>query len=82
MSMYSQCLTSIACTNSCCHLTACCAQVSGDSQVYDAPFTDRRVVGVLWSTKVDSFTYFGDNLAFVHGIQVRMNSVHVDTVLL
>lgn len=45
-------------------------QVSGDSQVYDAPFTDRRVVGVLWSTKVDSFTYFGDNLAFVHGIQV------------
>ncbi|KAJ1994342.1 hypothetical protein H4R33_000303 [Dimargaris cristalligena] len=37
--------------------------------VYPVPFANNKVVGILWSTKVDHATWFGGNLEFIHGIQ-------------
>ena len=31
-------------------------QITSDTVVYDPPFADNKVVGILWSTKVHSFT--------------------------
>lgn len=45
-------------------------QVRADSAVYPAPFRDRGVVGVLWSTKVDYATFFGGNDEYILGIQM------------
>jgi len=43
---------------------------SSDSpQIYPAPFSNKKVVGILWSTKVDYATWFGGNPEFVHCIQ-------------
>jgi endo-1,3(4)-beta-glucanase len=44
-------------------------QVFGGSDIYEPPYDARRVVGVLWSLKVDHATFFGANLEFIHGIQ-------------
>lgn len=38
--------------------------------IYSPPFTDNKVVGILWSTKVDYTTWFGSNIEFIHCIQM------------
>jgi len=45
-------------------------QISSDSDIYDKPFSDNKVVGVLWSSKVDYATFFGSNIEFIHCIQM------------
>lgn len=37
--------------------------------IYAEEFKVNKVVGVLWSTKVDYATFFGANVEFIHGIQ-------------
>ena len=41
-----------------------------DETIYPKPFSDNRVVGIVWSTKVDYSTWFGKNVEFIHGIQM------------
>lgn len=38
--------------------------------MYPPPFSNNKVVGVLWSTKVDYATWFGSNVEFIHCIQM------------
>jgi endo-1,3(4)-beta-glucanase len=45
-------------------------QITEASQIYPAPFKDGKIVGVLWSTKVDYATFFGGNAEFIHCIQM------------
>lgn len=45
-------------------------QIDSSDGIYPEPFASRKVVGVLWSTKVDHATFFGGNLEFIHGIQM------------
>jgi hypothetical protein len=45
-------------------------QIDSNDGIYPEPFASRKVVGVLWSTKVDHATFFGGNLEFIHGIQM------------
>jgi len=45
-------------------------QIKTGNQVYEAPFAARKVVGIVWGTKVDHATFFGANLEFIHGIQL------------
>ncbi|XXX74861.1 glycosyl hydrolase [Sorangium sp. So ce134] len=45
-------------------------QITSDSTVYDVPFKDNGAVGVLWSTKADFSTWFGENPEYVYGIQL------------
>lgn len=45
-------------------------QIPANSTVYDVPFKDNRAVGVLWSTKADFATWFGQNPEYVYGIQI------------
>lgn len=33
--------------------------ITSDSEIYEAPFANNKIVGVLWSTKVDYATFFG-----------------------
>ena len=42
-----------------------------DPQIYPPAFAPNKVVGVLWSSKVDYTTFFGANVEFIHCIQVR-----------
>lgn len=45
-------------------------QITEASQIYPAPFKNNKVVGVLWSTKVDYATFFGANEEYIHCIQM------------
>jgi endo-1,3(4)-beta-glucanase len=45
-------------------------QITEASQIYPAPFKNNKVVGVLWSTKVDYATFFGGNPEYIHCIQM------------
>ncbi|AUX46944.1 hypothetical protein SOCE26_084540 [Sorangium cellulosum] len=45
-------------------------QVTAQSTVYGEPFRESRGVGVLWSTKADFTTRFGDDPAAVYGTQI------------
>ena len=45
-------------------------QITSDAAIYPEPFASNKVVGVLWSNKVDHATWFGGNLEFIHGIQM------------
>jgi endo-1,3(4)-beta-glucanase len=45
-------------------------QITSESDIYPSPFADTKVVGVLWSTKVDYATFFGNAVEFIHGIQM------------
>ncbi len=45
-------------------------QVDSNDGIYDEPFASNKVVGVLWSTKVDYGTFFGANTEFIHCIQM------------
>jgi len=45
-------------------------QITNANPIYDAPFSNNKVVGVLWETKTDYATFFGGNVEFIHGIQM------------
>jgi endo-1,3(4)-beta-glucanase len=45
-------------------------QMMAGGDIYPPPFADNKVVGVLWSTKVDYATFFGNNIEYIHGIQM------------
>ena len=45
-------------------------QINDVDDIYPSPFADRKVVGILWGTKVDYATFFGANTEFVHCIQM------------
>ncbi len=45
-------------------------QIDSNDGIYPEPFAANKVVGVLWSTKVDYGTFFGGNTEFIHGIQM------------
>ena len=45
-------------------------QITSSKGIYPSPFADRKVVGILWSTKVDYATFFGANTEFIHCIQM------------
>ena len=45
-------------------------QINDADDIYPSPFADRKVVGILWGTKVDYATFFGANTEFVHCIQM------------
>eukprot|EP00210_Caulerpa_lentillifera_P000233 g227.t1 len=41
-----------------------------DSPIYPAPFSYNAVVGIIWNGKVDYSTWFGQNLEYIHCIQM------------
>ncbi|KAJ1967559.1 hypothetical protein H4R35_006675 [Dimargaris xerosporica] len=43
--------------------------MSDKHSVYSPEFSKNKVVGIMWTTKVDHATWFGANLEFIHGIQ-------------
>lgn len=45
-------------------------QITQQSDIYPEPFKSNKIVGVLWSTKVDHSTFFGNNLEYIHCIQM------------
>ncbi|WP_437315206.1 glycosyl hydrolase [Sorangium sp. So ce385] len=45
-------------------------QITSNGTVYDVPFKENGAVGVLWSTKADFGTWFGENPEYVYGIQI------------
>merc|ERR1712165_245347 len=45
-------------------------QITSADDIYPAPFNANKVVGILWSTKVDYATWFGGNVEFIHCIQM------------
>ncbi len=47
-------------------------QITSADDIYPSPFADTKVVGILWSTKVDYATWFGANIEFIHCIQVML----------
>ena len=47
-------------------------QMTTNSSNFPAPFSDNKVVGIQWSNKVDYTTWFGNNVEFIHCIQVEM----------
>jgi len=44
--------------------------IPSSSDIYQQPFSDNKIVGVLWSMKVDYLTFFGPNVEFIHCIQM------------
>lgn len=45
-------------------------QMYEDSDIYEPVFAANRVVGVLWSSKVDYTTWFGNQVELIHCIQM------------
>jgi endo-1,3(4)-beta-glucanase len=45
-------------------------QITSQSDIYDPVFAANKVVGVLWATKVDYLTFFGNDPEYVFGIQM------------
>jgi endo-1,3(4)-beta-glucanase len=45
-------------------------QIESDGKIYPDVFAANKVVGVLWSSKVDYATFFGNNVEFIHCIQM------------
>lgn len=43
--------------------------ISSNSRIYPEPFASNKIVGILWSTKVDYATWFGANVEYIHCIQ-------------
>jgi endo-1,3(4)-beta-glucanase len=43
--------------------------IKSGSEIYESPYAAHKVVGVLWSGKVDYTTFFGGLPEYVHGIQ-------------
>jgi len=45
-------------------------QITAADNIYPEPYASHKVVGILWSTKVDYGTWFGANIEFIHCIQM------------
>lgn len=45
-------------------------QINDSEGIYNTPYADNHIVGVLWATKVDYATFFGADDEFIHGIQL------------
>jgi hypothetical protein len=45
-------------------------QIKKSTKIYDSPFSDNGIVGILWETKADYATFFGLNVEFIYGIQM------------
>ena len=45
-------------------------QITSADEIYPEPFSTNKVVGILWSTKVDYATWFGANIEFIHCTQM------------
>lgn len=45
-------------------------QITSDESLYPAPFSDHKVVGIVWSNKVVYDTWFGNLAEFIHCIQM------------
>ena len=45
-------------------------QITSADDIYPAPFDANKVVGIVWSTRVDYNTWFGSNIEFIHCIQM------------
>lgn len=45
-------------------------QITSQDNIYPAPFSDNKVVGIVWGSKVDYSTWFGGNIEFIHCIQM------------
>ncbi|GMH38802.1 hypothetical protein BSKO_06700 [Bryopsis sp. KO-2023] len=45
--------------------------ITSKSKIYPQPFARNKVVGILWSTRVDYSTWFGLNVEFIHCIQYQ-----------
>ncbi|CAD7699408.1 unnamed protein product [Ostreobium quekettii] len=43
--------------------------IPSSSAIYPAPFSATKIVGILWSTRVDYSTWFGLNVEYIHCIQ-------------
>jgi len=56
-------------------------QITSDNPIYDAPFNQNGAVGVLWASKVDYATFFGNNVAYIHGIQYMPITPYSEEVL-
>jgi len=56
-------------------------QITNDNPIYDAPFSKNGVVGVLWASKVDYATFFGNDVAYIHGIQYMPITPYSEAVL-
>jgi len=44
--------------------------IPSTSNVYPAPFSNNKMVGIVWETKVDYATWFGGLVEFIHCIQM------------
>ena len=44
--------------------------ITSADDIYPEPFSANKVVGILWSTKVDYRTWFGENVEYIHCIQM------------
>ncbi|MEO0322661.1 MAG: glycosyl hydrolase [Myxococcota bacterium] len=44
-------------------------QIEEGSPIYAEPFARNRVVGILYDTRAEYRTFFGENVEFIHGIQ-------------
>lgn len=45
-------------------------QMRDQDTIYPPVFAANKAVGILWSGKVEYRTFFGDNVEFIHGIQM------------
>ena len=45
-------------------------QMTMDYSPYPAPFSYHKAVGIIWSNKADYTTWFGNNVEFIHCIQM------------
>ena len=52
-------------------------QMTSAHSNFPAPFSNNKVVGIQWSTKVDYGTWFGANVEFIHCIQVDFHHILV-----
>jgi endo-1,3(4)-beta-glucanase len=45
-------------------------QITNDNPIYESVYAANKVVGVLWASKVDYTTFFGNEVEYIHGIQM------------
>lgn len=41
-----------------------------DVNIYNVPFANNKMVGILWGTKCEYNTFFGNNIEYIHAIQM------------
>ena len=45
-------------------------QIKSTDDIYPAPFSDNKIVGIIWTSRASYTTFFGDNTEFIHCIQM------------